>query len=52
MKSTAKIYLVNSLLCLLAIQVNGQQTSKYKCLLQMSNYMGEGAYIVVSLINP
>lgn len=28
------------------------QTKKYKCLLQMSNYMGEGAYIVVSLINP
>lgn len=28
------------------------QTSKYKCMLQMSNYMGEGAYIVVSLINP
>lgn len=28
------------------------QASKYKCLLQMSNYMGEGAYIVVSLVNP
>lgn len=28
------------------------QSSKYKCLLQMSNYMGEGAYVVVSLINP
>lgn len=28
------------------------QTSKYKCMLQMSNYVGEGAYIVVSLINP
>ena len=28
------------------------QNSKYKCMLQMSNYMGEGAYIVVSLINP
>lgn len=28
------------------------QTQKYKCLLQMSNYMGEGAYIAVSLINP
>lgn len=28
------------------------QTSKYRCMLQMSNYMGEGAYIVVSLINP
>ncbi len=26
-------------------------TSKYKCLVQMTNYMGEGAYIVVSLID-
>lgn len=29
-----------------------QQTAKYKCMIQMTNYMGEGAYIVVSLINP
>lgn len=27
------------------------QTTKYKCMLQMTNYMGEGAYIVISLIN-
>ncbi|TLV03884.1 DUF2271 domain-containing protein [Dyadobacter luticola] len=27
------------------------QTSKYKCMIQMTNYQGEGAYIVVSLIN-
>lgn len=27
------------------------QVSKYKCMLQMNNYMGEGAYIAVSLIN-
>jgi hypothetical protein len=26
-------------------------TSKYKCMIQMTNYMGEGAYIVISLIN-
>ncbi|MEZ0484371.1 DUF2271 domain-containing protein [Fibrella aquatica] len=26
-------------------------TAKYKCMIQMTNYMGEGAYIVVSLIN-
>lgn len=25
--------------------------SKYKCMVQMTNYAGEGAYIVVSLIN-
>ena len=28
------------------------QTSKYKCLLQLTNYTGKGAYIVLSLINP
>jgi hypothetical protein len=26
-------------------------TSKYKCMIQMTNYMGEGAYIVISLIH-
>lgn len=28
------------------------QIQKYKCMLQMKNYSGEGAYVVVSLINP
>ncbi|PWJ60467.1 uncharacterized protein DUF2271 [Dyadobacter jejuensis] len=27
-------------------------TSKYRCMIQMTNYMGEGAYVVISLINP
>ncbi|MGI4749293.1 MAG: DUF2271 domain-containing protein [Janthinobacterium lividum] len=26
-------------------------TSKYRCMIQMTNYMGEGAYIVISLID-
>ena len=51
MKATLKTYLAAALLCLLSFQANAQ-TSKYKCMLQMSNYMGEGAYVVVSLINP
>ncbi|MEO1031921.1 MAG: DUF2271 domain-containing protein [Bacteroidota bacterium] len=29
-----------------------QPTSSYKCMIQMTNYSGEGAYIVISLINP
>ncbi|MES2826742.1 MAG: DUF2271 domain-containing protein [Bacteroidota bacterium] len=33
------------------VQSNAQATSKYKCMIQMTNYMGEGAYIVISLIN-
>lgn len=27
------------------------QTSKYRCMLQMSSYVGDGAYIVVSLVD-
>ncbi|AXT18332.1 DUF2271 domain-containing protein [Flavobacteriaceae bacterium AU392] len=27
-------------------------SSKYKCLIQMINYTGEGAYITISLMNP
>ncbi|WP_374950441.1 DUF2271 domain-containing protein [Mucilaginibacter sp.] len=27
------------------------QTTRYKCMIQMTNYMGEGAYIAISLIN-
>lgn len=28
------------------------ETTKYKCLIQMTNYNGEGAYVTVSLLNP
>lgn len=27
------------------------QTTKYKCMVQMTNYLGEGAYIVLSLVD-
>jgi Predicted periplasmic protein (DUF2271) len=50
MKSFLKISLI-ILISFLSFQATAQ-TSKYKCMLQMSNYVGEGAYIVVSLINP
>ncbi|MET1056189.1 MAG: DUF2271 domain-containing protein [Pedobacter sp.] len=41
-------------LILFAVPLNSsaQSTSKYKCMVQMSSYMGDGAYIVISLINP
>jgi len=51
MKSLSKICLVAVFACLFSFQASAQ-TDKYKCMLQMSNYVGEGAYIVVSLINP
>ena len=28
------------------------QTGKYKCMIQMNAYQGEGAYVVISLLNP
>lgn len=51
MKINLKKVLYSVLLGLMPFIINAQ-TSKYKCLLQMNNYMGEGAYIVVSLISP
>jgi len=50
MKSILKISLTVALISLLSFQATAQ-TSKYKCMLQMSNYAGEGAYMVVSIIN-
>lgn len=50
MKSLSKISLLAAILCLVSLQASAQ-SAKYKCLLQMSNYMGEGAYVVVSLVN-
>lgn len=50
MKSLSKILFTAGLLLVSATSF--AQTSKYKCLVQMNNYTGEGAYIVVSLINP
>lgn len=51
MKKIVSYCLVLMLSCMGASEV-AAQTVKYKCLLQLINYTGEGAYIVVSLINP
>ena len=39
---------------LLTVSFVAQQATvkKYKCLIQLTNYKGDGAYIVASLINP
>lgn len=50
MKSIIKTVFLSVCICLISLQTNAQ-SSKYKCMLQMSNYMGDGAYVVVSLIN-
>lgn len=50
MNSLFKTALLCAFISLISFQATAQST-KYKCMLQMSNYMGEGAYVVVSLVN-
>ena len=33
------------------VHANAQSVSKYKCMIQLNNYTGPAAYIVISLIN-
>ena len=51
-----KKYLITALVAVVALLTASfvQQTTskKYKCLIQLTNYKGDGAYIVASLINP
>ena len=51
-----KKYLITALVAVVALLTASfvQQTTskKYKCLMQLTNYKGDGAYIVASLINP
>ena len=51
MRNIIKIGLGAAVL-LLIMSMTQTDVKKYKCMIQMSNYEGEGAYIVVSLINP
>jgi len=50
MRLILKTLLVNVMVVCAGINANAQ-SKQFKCLLQMSNYVGEGAYIVVSLID-
>jgi hypothetical protein len=51
MKLLLKFFLAAVLFSCMSFQASAQVT-KYKCMLQMSNYAGEGAYVVVSVISP
>lgn len=51
MTSSFRIQLVG-ILTFFAVIFSSAQVSKYKCMLQMTSYTGEGAYVVVSLIDP
>lgn len=53
MKNFFKMVFVLALMCNTFSSVaQNKGVSKYKCMVQMTNYAGEGAYIVVSLIDP
>lgn len=51
MNNIYKIFLTVFLLIMTSYVSMAQKSTKYKCMLQMTNYMGEGAYIVVSLVD-
>ncbi len=51
MLKTLRFGILIVLLALALPIITTAQTTKYKCMIQMTNYMGDGAYIVVSLVN-
>ena len=53
MKNFLKIAFVVAFICNSFTSVaQKSEVVKYKCMVQMTNYPGEGAYVVVSLIDP
>lgn len=53
MKTVFKTYIFFALITLSLVGFNTPSpNSSYKCMIQMINYSGEGAYIAISLINP
>lgn len=51
MKNIYKLCLAFALIFSIPTLSSAQKTTKYKCMVQMTNYTGEGAYIAVSLID-
>ena len=52
MKKLSKIIPVFFILIFLMVGFTTNETKPVKCLIQMTNYNGEGAYVIVSLLNP
>lgn len=46
-----KISITILFVAFLAVSFRSNDTVKYKCMIQMTNYTGEGAYVVISLMN-
>lgn len=51
MKASALKLLVSTFFIAFAVTAFGQ-TTKYKCMIQMTAYQGKEAYVIISLINP
>ncbi|MUU79416.1 DUF2271 domain-containing protein [Winogradskyella endarachnes] len=51
MKNIKLISLLSILVLGLVSFTTFNESTKYKCMIQMTNYTGEGAYIVISLLN-
>ena len=54
MNNLNRIFLAVAITLILPFTSSAQKpgVTKYKCMVQMTNYVGEAAYIVVSLVNP
>nr|WP_293843162.1 DUF2271 domain-containing protein [uncultured Arsenicibacter sp.] len=52
MAAICRIFVLMLGLLLVKPATSSAQTTKYKCMIQMTNYMGEGAYMVISIIDP
>jgi hypothetical protein len=53
MNTLRKVYKVVFVFVIMQSLLSGvaAQSAKYKCMVQLTNYMGDGAYIVVSLVD-
>ena len=52
MAAICRLFVLMLGLLLVKPATSSAQTTKYKCMIQMTNYMGEGAYMVISIIDP
>ena len=52
MKYTIKFFVLALLFALFFSHNTFAQTTKYKCMIQMQNYSGKEAYVIISLIDP
>ena len=51
MKNIFKLFVIAIFAVLFSSNAQAQ-TTKYKCMIQMQNYSGKEAYVIISLINP